>query len=152
MSDYFKPFDNIVYANKKIVDITKRADIIPQLKNTVALYFYYIVEDDNRPEDVAFKVYGDENLYWIILMINDVINPYTDWIMSDSNLTKYCQEKYSDIDAVHHYKDVDGNWANEGTSVSNIEYERELNNSKRRIKLIRPEYISTVVSQLEKLL
>lgn len=39
---------------------------------------FYIVEanDNGRPDIIAYKMYGDPALYWIILWINDILDPF----------------------------------------------------------------------------
>lgn len=48
------------------------------------------------PESLSKDLYGDVKYYWIILMINNIVNPYTDWVMDDETLRDYCMSKYGD--------------------------------------------------------
>ena len=56
-------------------------------------------------------------------------------------------------DAVHHYLETNGTWSNvnndSNTAVSNIEYERDVNEEKRKIKVIEPRYIQRIVREFE---
>ena len=103
---YFKSFpyanytfpDNVTRAYK---NLSLRPDIIQEIKNGTSIDFYD-VKDGDTPETIAYDVYGDENLNWIIMLANDVFNLYTDW-PKDSRLFE--QELY---DKYRVQKDSDG--------------------------------------------
>ena len=50
--------------------------------------------DGETPEIVADKFYNDSELYWIILMANEMIDPRFDWPLSYVNLLNYVDNKY----------------------------------------------------------
>jgi len=52
--------------------------------------------------------------------------------------------------AVHHYEDANGNYVNKSisaTPITNEEYEFNLNDTKSKIKTIRPAYIRNIADQ-----
>jgi len=53
----------------------------------------YVPETD-RPEVFAHRMYGDSNLHWALLNINNKINPYYDWVLSPSSFENLINEKY----------------------------------------------------------
>lgn len=59
-------------------------------------------------------------------------------------------------DAVHHYRETSGVFSNtnndSNTVVTNDEYERELNENKRKINVIEPQYIRQVVREFESIM
>ena len=94
--------------------------------------------------------------------MNDMIDPYYDWVLSDTDLYKLCQRKYG-VDSVystHHYEATEfspldeGTWVGQGSDfsipISNWSYENSLNESKRKIKILNPLYIPQVLSDLKK--
>ena len=67
---------------------------------------YKIISDD-RPDNVAFEVYGDANLDWLVLTCNNIINVYEEWPMTQINFENYLLEKYGtyeNINATHHFE------------------------------------------------
>ena len=151
---YFQRFPFTYYT----LDDNKTVQIIPyiflrikfsdELKNNYALYDEYDIKDNETPEILADRVYGDSTLHWLILHLNDIIDPRFDWPQTTNNLIKYCQNKYTNINAAHHYIDANGFIVNStavgATPVSNFRYEDQLNENRRRIKLLKPQYIETV--------
>ena len=56
-----------------------------------------------KQESVSEQFYGDQKYYWIILLFNNVKDRFYDWLTQDQ-FEKYVNDKYSDINAVHHYE------------------------------------------------
>jgi hypothetical protein len=54
----------------------------------------YSIKDGERPEHIAERVYGDPGYHWLILLTNNIIDPYHGWYMSGSALEDYIQKKY----------------------------------------------------------
>ena len=114
---YFQNFPNIQYAyhiNKagkpsflNIKDyfhlLVPRDDIYRE----ETLYVEYIVKNGERPDQISYEEYGDEQYYWIILQINQITDFYNQWPLSQDELSAYISNKYGgDTNAgkVHHYE------------------------------------------------
>lgn len=54
----------------------------------------YSVSDGQRPEHVSYELYKRPDYYWTILILNNIINPYTDWLIPQRSLDGYIQKKY----------------------------------------------------------
>ena len=169
---YFMHFPKVAYDVKgdgvttQMTDITRRARISHNSIIYKASYDYYDVLDTQKPEDIAYDYYGDAGLHWIILMVNNINDIYTDWPMSVTRLERYTKSKYDNIDAVHHYEiyqesgdttvtielpnDVAQTIPADATAITNAEYEESEVEKKRRIKLIRPEYVDTIREEFRK--
>ena len=157
-TEYFSAFPQIVYNGETIKNITIRLDFLNKIKNSTAIYQYYLLQTGQIPEDVAYAYYGDPNLYWIVLWMNDVVDPYHGWLLTDSQLNSYALQKYADIGATHHYEASTNDKVPVGTivdqyflfpkiAVSNLEYEQEQNELKRKIKILQPLYIDQVIGE-----
>ena len=62
---------------------------------------------DDRPDNVAFNVYDDETLDWIILLSNNITNIQTEWPLDHQSFYNFLISKYGSeeqIHAVHHYE------------------------------------------------
>jgi hypothetical protein len=142
------------YASAQLVtNIFIRAVISDSAKTNYALYDDYDILDGETPEILADKLYGSSLYHWIILMMNDIVDARYEWPLSYTNLLAYCNGKYTNINGIHHYEDSDGNTVlsteSGAVAVSNFEYEEIVNEAKRRIKVLRPEYVSSIVKDFK---
>lgn len=139
-----------------VTDFIRAIKIDPQLKFNELLYDIYIAKDGETPEIISHKKYKSTQYHWVIMLLNEKFDPWRDFPQSDANLIKMAKEKYLDINSVHHYEDGFGNWVDEFTSgktpITNIEYERQLNEQKREVKILRPELLAEFVTQYRQLI
>lgn len=79
----------------------------PILNNTTLYYNYYITEAD-KPEILAYKIYGNAEYHWIILYVNQIIDPDYDWPLSYRDFNNYIVNKYGSLatakTTIHHYE------------------------------------------------
>ena len=153
---YFKNFPIIPYDSvgnlqyKDVTNLLRRVGLRAKLKSNTSLYDTYSVKEGETPEIIAHKLYGDSNLHWVIMLVNDITDRYHQWPMSEAQFSQYLKDKYSNPDAVHHYEipqesgDTDVK-INIGTSnadyptatlITNYEYEQKLQDDKRKIRII----------------
>lgn len=97
--NYFNTLPRIAtidYSGNAIVltNLMIRAEIIPSLLNNPLLFYSYDVKNDDTPEIIASKYYGDPYRYWIVLFANQLIDPQWNWPMNSNLLTNYIVEKY----------------------------------------------------------
>jgi hypothetical protein len=184
MAFYFRPFPKIQYDLKKnklpllLTNVTARYKIRDVLKNKVAIYYDYVVKDSDRPDLIAFKYYDDETLDWLIYLVNDIIDPYYDWPLTQDSFNKYMTTLYGSVAnakaTVYEYRKllnkqsvlfdgtiiperyvvVDKNIYDETATdmrreVDAYEYYEEQNNEKRKIRLLDKRFIGLVVSEVE---
>ena len=118
----------------------------------------HIIMDGEKPEILAHKFYGDSELHWVILYANGAsfLNPYYDWPMTNFDLQKFVDKKYTNINATHHYEDADGyevdSTAPNATVITNFKYEEVKNDAKRVIRIIQPRYVDLVVDEFKRLM
>ena len=118
----------------------------------------HIIVDGEKPEILAHKFYGDSELHWIILYSNGAsfLNPYYDWPMTNFDLQKFVAKKYANINATHHYEDVDGyevdSTAPNAGAITNYKHEEVVNDAKRVIRIIQPRYVDLVVDEFKRLM
>ena len=164
---YFRYFNKINYDVRGVKN-NVNIDVITNILERVRLKLNFIqnqaffaqhhIIDGETPEFLAYKYYGDTELHWIILYSQQATNPYYDWPLTYFDLQKFVNKKYgvANINAIHHYEDVDGyevdSTASGATSVTNFIHEETLNDAKRTLTVIRPEYVSNVVNEFKKLL
>ena len=108
---YFDRFPSMVYDMKNdgnfklLPDILRRVKQRNAIKDGQFIFDTYDVRDGEKPEDVAYKWFGDAQLHWVILMTNNVTDRYFDWPMNQPQFAEFLTDKYgTDVDSVHHYE------------------------------------------------
>jgi hypothetical protein len=162
---YFDEFGKFLYefdVNGKriayrVTDITQNVRFRKELLSNVALYDAYDVMDGETPEIIAEKFYGSPHYHWVIMLANQMYDYRSDFPLPYPELDAYIEDKYGNqADAVRHYVDSRGYVVNSdfpgATSVSNRQYEELENEKKRRIKIISPNLLSTILDSYKELL
>jgi len=165
---FFKAMPYIVYKTKDTTiatkDIFNRVGLDRQINTTLALESYYIGEGET-PDIVANNIYGSSNYHWVLLIVNDIVNSADEWPRRTDELFDYTESKYGVGNTLldHHYRLVADTsiivdydpvkiLSGEIQSVSNYDYELELNQSKRQIFILRPAYLAKFVENYKRLM
>ena len=174
---YFNKFPLMSYdikgdkVRKLMPDILRRVKLRALIKSGGMLFDKYDVKEGEKPEDVAFKWFGDPELHWVILMTNNVTDRYYDWPMNQAQFAEYLDDKYSNPDAIHHYEvtkdsgrttgqgpsdyshlvEVNSDTEN-AVSVSFREYEEREQDQKRQIQLLNKSLLGDFVAEFDRLI
>lgn len=158
---------NVGQSNSKTVtNILKRAAIREVVKDNLAIYTKYIIKSGETPESIAFNVYGDAELHWVILLTNDIYDRYHQWPMNVNQFLAYVNEKYTNPNATHHYEisqssgdtsvKIDIGSDNTGypsaTAITNFEYEESRQDALRQIRLLNVAQVNKVVNDFSRLM
>ena len=140
-----------------MTDLTRNIRFRRDVLSNVTVYDEYDIIDGETPEIIAEKIYGNSEYHWIIMLANDRYDYRNDFPLQTKDLEQYITDKYgSDADATHHYENEQGyvvdSDAPGAVSVSNRMYEENINESKRRIKIISPELVNTILKNFKELL
>jgi hypothetical protein len=156
---------------EEVTNITLRFKIQDMLRSRASLFHEHSIQDGERPDVLAFKYYDDPTLDWVIMMANLVIDPHFDWPLEYASFTNFIKEKYGSVSTaqstVHHYEWIyqghqvlyDGTVvpeeiyqvdlttyntldATDRRIVYDYDYETDLNDAKRSIKIIDSKYIT----------
>ena len=175
---YFSKFPLTTYdikgndIRKLLPDILRRVKLKSVIKSGGMLFDKYDVKEGEKPEDIAFKWFGDPELHWVILMTNNVTDRYYGWPMNQVQFAEYITDKYGDnVDAVHHYEitkdsgrttsngpsdyshlvEVNSDTAN-AISISNRQYEEREQDKKRQIQLLNKSFLGDFIAEFDKLI
>ena len=169
---YFANFPFIVYDSvgngefKIVTNLLKRVALRSKVKSNTLLFDTYDVKEGETPESVAYKLYDDSELHWVILLINDITDRYHQWPMSFSQFLAFINDKYSDVDATHHYEisqtsgdttiKIDVGTVNTdyptATLITNFEYEEARQDTLRKVRLLDPSYVGAFVAEYRSLM
>jgi len=120
MSSYFRRLPNLDYpsllkereSNTDFVqtkNLFRRVKIREDLFANFMQFDKYEVIGDERPDNVAEKVYGNDSLDWVVLLSNNIIDINNEWPMNQSQLNMFLNEKYTpqQLVSIHHYETLE---------------------------------------------
>ena len=97
---YFSLLPNIEYetngADRKVAkNILVRAKIMDAMRNLISSSAEYTVVDGEKPEHIAHRVYGRPDYHWIILLFNEIHDPYFSWPLSVTEFQSHMSKTYA---------------------------------------------------------
>ena len=154
-------------------NLWRRAAVLREYKSSVAMFNEYIVQNGEKPEDIALRLYKNPFYNWVLLVINDITNYHEQWPRSTQQLQEYCNSKYDNPLATKDYITTEVKKGNDiivpagkvvpstyqvvyydGTTVvtanpvisrSFYQFEEQKNSEKERIQLVKPEFVEDFV-------
>jgi len=116
--NYFRNIPDFEYVNRtkdgrfisnytQVKNFFKKAKLRDDLFQDLTVFEKYSVKGDDRPDNVAFEIYGDANLDWVVLLSNNIINVQNEWPLSQIAFENYVLDKYgtaAKLDEIHHYE------------------------------------------------
>jgi len=117
---YFQYFPDIQYALSvdkagrphyiNIKDYFHLLTVRDDIYREETLYTTYTIKNGERPDQISYKFYGDEQFYWVLLQINSITDYYTQWPLSEYELGIFVNKKYggnAGAEKIHHYETVE---------------------------------------------
>ena len=166
---FFKQFPKLLYPlddeRHVVTDIFRR--VVPRDKFVVNESFLdkYTIKSGETPEEIAYKLYGDTEYHWVILVLNNIIDPYNEWYLTSEQLKAMVEQRYGagNSNATHHWArtdrpeicvDYDPALLADGTifEVSHLEHEEIENNNRQDIKILHPRFLNNFVSEFKQLI
>ena len=102
MAKYFRHFPKTFYTPSddspgldSVTNIISRFTIEPTLLENTNLFYPYDVQDTDTPEIIADKIYGNSERHWIVLAVNQIVDPQWDWPLNQDTFIKYVNDKYT---------------------------------------------------------
>jgi hypothetical protein len=105
-SDIFESFPRVNYTLDNgetlqiVTDLFKRVILSKELKENNSFFETYEVLHGETPEEISYRFYGTQTLHWLILMVNDIIDPRFNWPVSEENLILLTSKKYGGDESV----------------------------------------------------
>ena len=91
----------------RVKNLFKRTKISQTVFDDLTYFTKYQIIADERPDNVAYKVYGDSNLDWMVMLANNVTNLQNEWPLEEQSFYRFLINKYGSeagIETVHHYE------------------------------------------------
>ena len=190
MANYFSSIPNVDYdingtepnQFRSVTNIMQRVRFKPSVIENITDYYPYYVREGERPDIVSFNTYGTVAYSYLILLVNDIVDPLFDWPLPSRQFENYIIEQYGSVSAAqstnkYYYQVVRAEVAKTGIServpeykiivdqttynsldssvrsAQNVyDYEVEQNDNKREIKIINPDFIHDIDYEVMKTL
>ena len=99
--EYFKNFPEMQYtlSDGKIItikDFFRKSKIEQEAVTGLIDYTLYELQEGDRPDTVATRLYGQGDLHWTVYLVNDFDN-YFDWFKSSLEFETYMGKKYEGV-------------------------------------------------------
>ena len=118
MPSYFRNVPDFEYVSRnadtkqiseyqKVKNLFKRGKLKNDIFNDLTYFTKYQIVGDDRPDNVAYAVYNDETLDWVILLSNNITNIQTEWPLDHQSFYNFLINKYGSeesINGIHHYE------------------------------------------------
>ncbi len=118
MSNYFRQVPEFEYVSRlpdakigdyiRVKNLFKKGKIREDIFQNLAFFEKYKIVGDDRPDNVAFEVYEDSKLDWIVLLSNNVLNVQSEWPLPQTDFDRFVLDKYGDYDTlyngIHHHE------------------------------------------------
>ena len=97
---------NSSYDYVTVKNLFRRGKIREDFFQNATVFDKYSITGDERPDEVANKVYGSPLLDWVVLISNNVINIRDEWPMGQTDFNNCLDDKYSQdqLNEIHHYE------------------------------------------------
>ena len=120
MSNYFRRLPNLDYpsllknreSNTDFIqtkNLFRRTKIREDLFANFMQFDKYEIVGDERPDNVSEKVYGRDDLDWVVLLSNNIIDINNEWPLSQLQLNRFLSDKYTpqELVSIHHYETLE---------------------------------------------
>ena len=169
---YFAQFPTIPYdstgtgKSKDVKNLLRRVGLRQKVKVNTMFFDTYDVKNGETPESIAFKLYDNAELHWVVMLVNNITDRFHDWPMTEAQFLNFINDKYSNPDAVHHYEieqesgdtsikiniGIDNTDYPTATLITNYEHEQEVQDNKRKIRLLDPSFVDDFVDEFKLLI
>jgi hypothetical protein len=161
-------------------NIMSRVKLKNSIKEEIAAYYPYFILEGERPDILSYRYYGSVSYAYLLLLFNNIIDPQFDWPLNTVDFENYIVSKYGSVSAAHeetkfYYqiiraevpktknreKEDEVKYVVDETTynalgitdrkkVTAYDYETQVNDNKRYIKVINKDLIEDVDHQYKK--
>lgn len=179
---YFSYFPRIRYNDRISLNLLVRAKVLDEVLNKRDIYYQYVIRENEFPDTLADRFYGDPERDWIIYFTNSITDPYSQWPLGYRDFNRYLEKKYnkpafetkSDIAFYRYtglpsddpediarkswtlspftYNNLSPQEQSGWTPVTVYDHEDELNEQKRVIRVIQNNYVGQILREIESIL
>jgi hypothetical protein len=94
MASYFKYFPSLLHSNTVATNIITRIRFEESVRKNVVAFFPHVVEEGQRPDQIAEGYYGDPSYDWVVYLTNNIIDPFHQWPKTQQIFDDFIVSKY----------------------------------------------------------
>jgi hypothetical protein len=118
MPSYFRQIPDLDYVSRipdaqigdyaRVKNLFRRGKLREDIFQNLSFFTKYKIGGDDRPDNVAFKIYQDSSLDWLVLICNNIVSVQTEWPLNANDFDEFLLSKYGSYDTlyngIHHYE------------------------------------------------
>lgn len=116
---YFQELPDLLYQSNlltktssqeylRVKNLFRKVKLTDQVKESATFFQKYRIEEGDRADVIAEKIYGDARKDWVVVLTAGITNIKDEWPLSNADLYRYSQSKYgTDLNAIHHYETIE---------------------------------------------
>lgn len=105
---YFKNFPRIYYNDRITRNLLLKSKFFQEVLDNYTNFYPYTIANNERADMIAHHYYGHSDYTWLVYFSNNIIDPYTDWCLTDSQLEELLKKKYGSLEqameTIVHYR------------------------------------------------
>ena len=108
MSNYFRQVPEFEYVSRlpganigdyiRVKNLFKKGKIREDIFENLSFFEKYKIIGNDRPDNVAFEIYGDSKLDWVVLLSNNILNIQTEWPLPQTDFDRFVLDKYGTME------------------------------------------------------
>ena len=186
---YFRELPNVQYQNFLSGDSSQsyilmknifvRGKLRDDLQNILTVFDKYTIQEGERPDQIAEKLYGSSTYDWVVIVCANIINYQNDLPLTSQQLWEYVVNKYGEknISDIKFYEtvevrdedkrlilpaglrvdsdftipnpDIPGSFMTPITGITNFEYEGRINDEKKNIYVLKKSYLRRFIRDMK---
>jgi hypothetical protein len=170
MKTYFKNHPLINYNGQTVRNLMLSAKLTKEVLGDTTSFLPYTVQEGETPTTIAFDYYGHVDYTWLVLFSNSMTDSYNDWVKTQEQFNAFILKEYNSIEStystIYRYKhNTDSDMPlvtvtsyaymtpvekGEYSPVYLYDWLHEMNEAKRKIKLVDKAYAPRIALELEK--
>ena len=96
-NSFFSKFPTISYNDTFAKNILARVNFNDVSRKNIIQYYSYTMSQYERVDNLAFDYYDDSDFAWLVMLANQVVDPYYDLNISDDDFNSLISTKYGSI-------------------------------------------------------
>lgn len=88
-------FNNIQPVVTNVKNLFTKYEILFEYKKNVDLILSYKVQDNEFIENVSYNVYGSPEYWWIVVVFNNIKEPFKDWPLTQDQIISIATKLYN---------------------------------------------------------
>lgn len=96
--NYFNKFGTVSYNNNIVSNIISSVRFKQIFEDKETVFYPYVVEEGERPDQIAAHYYEDERYSWLVYLCNQIVDPYFEWHLTVEQFREFIIKKYGSVE------------------------------------------------------